>query len=169
MAGAQVVSDEYAGYPYLLLKRTALDQPVSKSSLLKNEATYLVDNVKLLLNKSMMPVFISTSGSVLVRYMRKEDEDQVQNDPDSMEIDTANEKPKSARRLAHEKALNEEGKQQDMDYDKYRGDENDADAALGASKNGPHAPAQNVTLADVFSLHGGETNPEKLAVLSSTK
>ena len=75
MAGAQVVSDSHPGYPYLLLKRTALDSSVSKGSLLKTDATYLVDNVKLLLNKSMMPVFISTSASVLVQYMRKEEDE----------------------------------------------------------------------------------------------
>ena len=72
--------------------------------------------------------------------------------------------------MAHEKALNDEGKMQEMDYEKYRGDETDADQAYGAHKNGPPGGSgSTASLADVFSLHNGETGEDKLPVLSSTK
>lgn len=55
----QAAKGDYSQYPFLVLKG-------SKQKPLKIGGTYLVDNVKLLMNRHHMPVMTSTRQTVVV-------------------------------------------------------------------------------------------------------
>ena len=68
LAAEKVVSEQYACYPYLILKQNQVKSLES----LQNGNTYLIDNVKLMLNNSLMPVLISKSNTVIIEYKKQE-------------------------------------------------------------------------------------------------